>query len=552
MFASTGTSSTSVLGTLVNTPGRTPIPPSSPDDDSSQSFADLLHQHGGDSDGTIATGSTPAPVTVKAAAPATSAMPVSVATAASRTIATQNVAIAVTTANVSATTSAATALHLGAVFVAAGSIRARAATKAATAEMTAPDELTANATTTKASETTATANAAAPAPAVSDLATMMIQAMLVASQLHGTAAKVTTPTPVTKDATPTTATTPPTAPPNVATILAQASPTISQSGTIPASTTPNVATTSTATAALATAALYANSKTLVKPGTESPLSGSGKTATTVTGKEKKSTAASPEGSFLQSDATTKDAGAVSNLTTMAVTTVGNGSGNQQVAMPSHAAKSALNGPVAGATASVGTASVEKKSDMNTDSNIPTLVSSAIANVATRAPAEVNILLSSNSDFEDALKQVVHIAQLRDSSAVLSPTRIAIELQTPPGAIVNVYVSKQDDGYRAQLSTSDPAALSWVQDKITTLRQGNEPGVEVKWLPAQLESNSLSATATSSNGSNLDWNRNGQNQNYQQPDDRSQSQRQEPSSTEDLVEAEAETFSTSLTTAGGAA
>ena len=56
-------------------------------------------------------------------------------------------------------------------------------------------------------------------------------------------------------------------------------------------------------------------------------------------------------------------------------------------------------------------------------------------------------------------------------------RVAIEIQTPPGAIVNVYVSKQpDDQWRAQLSTNDPQALSWVQDKMSSLRQSNEFGL----------------------------------------------------------------------------
>jgi len=118
--------------------------------------------------------------------------------------------------------------------------------------------------------------------------------------------------------------------------------------------------------------------------------------------------------------------------------------------------------------------------MNTNLNLPDM----LANAASNSAPEVNILLSSNNDFEDALKQVIHIAQLNDAtgSSPAEPTRVAIELQTPPGAIVNVYVSKTDDGYRAQLSTSDPAALSWVQDKIATLRLGNDLGVEVKWLP----------------------------------------------------------------------
>jgi len=191
--------------------------------------------------------------------------------------------------------------------------------------------------------------------------------------------------------------------------------------------------------------------------------------------------------------------------------------------------------------------------MTNDLNLPEGMTAPSVTTVSRAPAEVNILLSANQDFQDALKQVVHIAALNDAAGARTPTRIAIELQTPPGAIVNVYVSKQDDQYRAQLSTSDPAALSWVQDKITTLRQSNDSGVEVKWLPAQIETSPLSATAPSSTGSNLNSNRDGQNQNNQQPDDRSQSQRQDqPSSYEDLTEAEAEIFASSLASVGGVA
>jgi len=190
--------------------------------------------------------------------------------------------------------------------------------------------------------------------------------------------------------------------------------------------------------------------------------------------------------------------------------------------------------------------------MNTNLNLPDM----LANAASNSAPEVNILLSSNNDFEDALKQVIHIAQLNDAtgSSPAEPTRVAIELQTPPGAIVNVYVSKTDDGYRAQLSTSDPAALSWVQDKIATLRLGNDLGVEVKWLPAQVESSSsISATTTSSDGSNLNWNRDGQQQNNPSSDDRDQYQRQnQPSYEDDLVEDGADSFSANLTTAGGVA
>jgi len=190
--------------------------------------------------------------------------------------------------------------------------------------------------------------------------------------------------------------------------------------------------------------------------------------------------------------------------------------------------------------------------MNTDLNLPDL----LANAASTTAPEVNILLSSNTDFSDALKQVIHIAQLNDAtgSSPATPTRVAIELQTPPGAIVNVYVSKVDDSYRAQLSTTDPAALSWVQDKIASLRQGDDLGVEVKWLPAQVESSSsLSATTPSSDGSNLNWNRDGQQQNNPSSDDRSQYQRQnQPSYEDDLVEDGADSFSANLATVGGLA
>jgi hypothetical protein len=192
--------------------------------------------------------------------------------------------------------------------------------------------------------------------------------------------------------------------------------------------------------------------------------------------------------------------------------------------------------------------------MTTAAQTSEILAAPIAPALSHPAAEVNILLGSNHDFTDALKQVMHIAQLSDAAGSRTPTRIAIELQTPPGAVVNVYVSKQDNQYRAQLSTNDPAALSWVQDKITTLRADNDPGVNVKWLPAQVESTSLSATTPSSDGSNLNWNRDGQpHAGYQQPDERSQSQRQHPSvAYEDPAESDAELFAASFATVGGVA
>jgi len=160
---------------------------------------------------------------------------------------------------------------------------------------------------------------------------------------------------------------------------------------------------------------------------------------------------------------------------------------------------------------------------------------AISGLGTQAgqlqqiPADVHILLSSNNDFQDALQQVMHVAQLTQTSEPSTPMRVAIEIQTPPGAIVNVYVSRQNDQWRAQLSTNDPQALAWVQDKMNSIRSG-DVGVDVKWLPPQMES------AASSNNSNYTWDRGSQNQsNYQQPDERSHSQRQKKAAAEPDLE-----------------
>ena len=139
-----------------------------------------------------------------------------------------------------------------------------------------------------------------------------------------------------------------------------------------------------------------------------------------------------------------------------------------------------------------------------------MVSTGTNPVATRTSADVNILLGTNNDFKDALTQVMHVAQLSNLSPTTPPLRVAIEIQTPPGAVVNLYVSKQpDDTYRAQLSTDDVQALHWVQDQIGSLKEATDTGVEVRWLPAQLETAPASASSSGSNGQDSSWNRGGQ-------------------------------------------
>ena len=164
--------------------------------------------------------------------------------------------------------------------------------------------------------------------------------------------------------------------------------------------------------------------------------------------------------------------------------------------------------------------------MNATLEMPNLVASTGVNpMVTRTSADVHILLGSNKDFHEALEQVVHVADLSNLSRITPPLRVAIEIQTPPGAIVNVFVSRQADSYRAQLSTDDPVALGWVQSQISSLKTSSDSGVAVKWLPAQLETSTASASSTSTGSDrNLDWNR-GQNQQGYQQDERQQSARQ---------------------------
>ncbi len=170
---------------------------------------------------------------------------------------------------------------------------------------------------------------------------------------------------------------------------------------------------------------------------------------------------------------------------------------------------------------------KKEEQMNATLDLPNLVVSTGVNpMVSRTSADVNIQLGGNQDFKDALSQVMHVAELSGLSSSTPPLRVAIEIQTPPGAIVNVYVSRQDDGYRAQLSASDPQALSYVQDQISSLRQSTDTGVPVRWLPAQLETSS-SVASSSSGESGLSWDRGGQSQqgNQQTADDRQQASRQ---------------------------
>jgi hypothetical protein len=259
-------------------------------------------------------------------------------------------------------------------------------------------------------------------------------------------------------------------------------------------------------------------------GKELPLLGLGKEVTGISTKEKKSASTSAEGSFLQSGAASSSpASSLLGTSGSLLTYTGESSEGQQFTPIGGPGNLPSNGLAGSALSIAGTANVEKEKAMNDTLNFPEIFSSYGTNTVSQQPAvDLHIQLSTNNDFEDALKQVMHVAQLTQTNESRAPMRVAMEIQTPPGAIVNVYVSRQNDQWRAQLSTNDPQALSWVQDKMNSLRQSNDIGVEVRWLPPQMES----ASTGSSNDSGLAWDRGGQGQQgYQNQGERPQPGRQ---------------------------
>jgi hypothetical protein len=207
--------------------------------------------------------------------------------------------------------------------------------------------------------------------------------------------------------------------------------------------------------------------------------------------------------------------------------------------------------VAGPLASAGTTNDKNKSDMTSTLEMQNLVvSSGTHPLVTRADADLHIQLGTNADFHQALDQVMHVAELSNLSRVTPPLRVAIEIQTPPGAIVNLYISRQpDSSYRAQLSTNDAQALGWVQQQVGSLKETTDSGTDIRWSPAQLESGTPATAGAGSSGSDrdLDWNRGGQQgqTGYQQDE------RRRPAYVP-VDEAESLGFFEAITAVGGAA
>lgn len=230
------------------------------------------------------------------------------------------------------------------------------------------------------------------------------------------------------------------------------------------------------------------------PGNELPIPGIPGQAPSLSSKEKKSAALFAKGSFIQSDQRDSST-SCDGRTSLApsLSPVGNSVQNQDVTSNKNPRDSSIDSLAAATAKDAGIANVEREDVMNSTLNPPGVFSAnginSQAQAMQNAPDALggaNIVLSGNHGFERALSQVIEIARIAEQHSSRMPVRVAIEIQTAPGAVVNVYVSRQNDQWRAQLSTSDPQALSWVQDRMSALRQSTDFGNDIRWLPPQLE------------------------------------------------------------------
>jgi hypothetical protein len=251
--------------------------------------------------------------------------------------------------------------------------------------------------------------------------------------------------------------------------------------------------------------------------------GLGTTVTAPAPLEKKSAGSNSERSFIQSPSIASPLTDATSLLLASASAVSSQPAFSQLVTTHESAPDKRGISVlSGASAAAGTTNDKKSIDMNATLEMPSMIANSGTNpLVAKTSADVHILLGTNNDFHEAIDHVLHVAELSNLSATSNPLRVAIEIQTPPGAIVSVYVSRQaDSSYRAQLSTDDVQALSWVQDQIGSLKSATNTGTDIRWAPAQLETGTTTAdTASSSNGGNLDWNRGGNQDSNQSPDER---------------------------------
>jgi hypothetical protein len=235
---------------------------------------------------------------------------------------------------------------------------------------------------------------------------------------------------------------------------------------------------------------------VVAPGNKMPFSTVSKSPGNTPAKEKKSAAIFAEGSFIQlPGATPSTASAIGMGLVDPVSAGAYSPAGQQPTPVEYSWNFSPRGSIGDALSLAGMANGEKESMTNGLFNLGEIFAGQGITVpagANAMPADsfggTNIATNGNHEFAAALKQVMDVARMTAETPGRLPLRVAIEIQTPPGAIVNVFVSRQNDQWRAQLSTNDPQALAWVQDQVAALRQSSDAGTDVRWLPPQMEGN----------------------------------------------------------------
>jgi hypothetical protein len=549
MRTSSGASSLPLVSASTTANGSTESRP--PQSDSSASFHDVLQQEDGDSPSPTPTGNVATPASANATPAATPVTTITSAAdeaiqAATDAAATEsdllpaNSPAPSTGVPAKATAAPATKNNFTALISPTGlsamMVQAAAQTKPTpVTKMTAPSTGKSATATASGQNDASVSSSAQPVLGRLDLASLIAQATnIVANAAPTSVAKTPTGPAVTSPAGPKPGSSPSatsannaavfnSSAPDLSTLIAQAAILSSNSASLQGAPSP-AGTTSSATIAALNTAPGSVTATALMLGKEMPAAGSNQGGTTSAAKEKKSASTGSEGTFLHSGtAGTTTTSSTFNLLAATFAGMNQSTTGEQLTDRASSKNLALDN-VSGTAAGIGgTANVEKGTAMNTTFSFPEIFAGTNT-VPQQTPVDMQIKLSTNHDFEDALKQVMHVAQLTQTSPTSRvPMRVEMEIQTPPGAIVNVYVSKQNDQWRAQLSTNDPQALAWVQDKMSSLRGSNDLGVEVRWLPPQMES---ITTSGSSSESGLGWDRGGQQQqSNQQQSDQQQSGRQ---------------------------
>ena len=170
----------------------------------------------------------------------------------------------------------------------------------------------------------------------------------------------------------------------------------------------------------------------------------------------------------------------------------------------------------GATASAGSSPTTAKSSLFDQPSAGSLsaANSTAIGAATDSQNQAPVLqrtvtLASNSQFNEVMQETLQ------QTPMITPQRISIELQTPPGEAVTVFFSQANGQLRAQLSASDSGSMQWLQQQIGSLRE-NGSGPSVVWLPPQLDSRQQDGGQQGQGGSRQQQNQNSNHDSSSEP------------------------------------